>query len=101
MGQGNTLWWACCARGVHDAAEVLGLGGNRVHVVFLALLAQILDAHHVEVMEFTFQLIKQLLVHLGIGVIDDVLDRGYAPEDVDERLEQGWVEEDGSASSLD
>ena len=88
MRQGNTLWRPGRSGRVHDTAEVVRLRGNGIDRVLLAELAQLLDAHDLEVGKVGFQLVHVVLVDFLVGVVDDIFDGFHIGEDIRERADQ-------------
>lgn len=101
MRQRHTLWWTRGTGGVHNAAEILGRRGNWVDRVLLSQLAQVLNAHDVQVVEIGLELVQILLLKLLVGVVDDMLDRLNIAENIGKRTDKTRVKEDSKTRRLD
>lgn len=94
MLEKDTLGGAGRARGVHDTAEILGLGRNGVDGVLLALLGEFIEAEDGEVGVGVLELVNVVLLDILLAVVDDVLNVLGVVEGLDELCEEVRVEED-------
>lgn len=94
MLEKDTLGGSGRSGGVHDAAQIIGLGRNRLDHVLLTLLGELVKAENGQVRVGALELLYVILLDFHLAVVNDILNILGLFERVDELCEEMRVEED-------